>query len=54
MESKLKSLIDDANNKGVSIANNTENKKKAEELNRKIDVGKQHKVKTQALYKTKS
>ena len=46
MENKIKSLVQDATSKGYSIANNPQNKKKVEELKRKIEIGKQHKLKT--------
>lgn len=53
-ETKLSRDMDQAKEKGISIITNPELFKKAEELKKKLDVARNHKGKTDALYRTKA
>ena len=54
VERRYSKVVEQAKDKGVVINNNPEHVKKWEELKKKVDNGKQHKTKTDSLYKTKS
>lgn len=46
--------MEEAREKGISTIINPELSKKAEDFRKKVDIGRIHKGKTEALFKTKS
>lgn len=54
VEIKFNQQVEDAKAKGINITKNPQLLKKMEELKKKVDIGRQHKGKTEALYKTKN
>ena len=54
LQAKFNQQVEGAKAKGISIATNPELVKRLEELKKKVDIGRQHKGKTEALFKTKA
>ena len=53
VEKRYFKTVEAAKDKGIVINNNPESIKKCEELRKKTDISRQHKTKTESLYKTK-